>query len=433
MSDYFDRIERQLVRRAEAGSPRRSWTRVRLGLVVPALSAVVVAAIAVVFLSAHGASSPSGAGGGVELVYQAEPTPQTPVVSTAALARTIDLMRARAGALGLSAASFRASTSNEIAVRLPRASNYRAPAVQELGRAGQLAFFDWEATAITPNGKTVASQLRTQDPTATDISQGTGSLAPGEPGAGSLGLYQAVRLASKQPQQPFSSSLSHIGPLYYVFGAPGSAACTTAAHDQGTTPVATTHCLLSGPDTNTLDLISGLPRGVSASEGQVLTVPQGWLVMQAANLSASDQVQPDAPAAQFYVLRDAIGLRGSDITNPQPSTDATGAPNVTFGFTTVGAKAFEDLTGTIAHRGATVSTLGQTLDQHFAVALDSQLITVPQIDFSQYPDGISAAHGADISGGLTSASARYLATEVRLGALPVSLRLVLAERLSNPR
>lgn len=432
MSDYFDRIERQLVRRVEAGSPRRSWTLVRLGLVVPAVSAVVVAALAVVFLSAHGASSPSGAGGGVELVYQAEPTPQTPVVSTAALARTIDLMRARAGALGLSAASFRASTSNEIAVRLPRASNDRAPAVQELGRAGQLAFFDWEATAVTPNGKTVASQLRTQDPTATEISQGTGSLAPGEPGAGSLGLYQAVRVASKQPQQPFSSSLSHTGPLYYMFGAPGSAACTTAAHDQGTTPVATTHCLLSGPDTNTLDLISGLPRGVSTSEGQVLTVPQGWLVMQAANLSTSDQVQPDAPAAQFYVLRDAIGLRDSDVTNPQPSTDASAAPNVTFGFTTVGAKAFEDLTATIAHRGATVSTLGQTLDQHFAVALDSQLITVPQIDFSQYPDGISAAHGADISGGLTNASARYLATEVRLGALPVSLRLVLAKRLSNP-
>jgi hypothetical protein len=97
MSDYFERIERQIVRRVEAGVPRSSRFGVRLDPALPALSVVVVVAIAVVFLSVHGASSPSSrARSGIELVYEAAPTPQTPVVTRAALARAIDVMRARA-------------------------------------------------------------------------------------------------------------------------------------------------------------------------------------------------------------------------------------------------------------------------------------------------------------------------------------------------
>jgi preprotein translocase subunit SecD len=71
-----------------------------------------------------------------------------------------------------------------------------------------------------------------------------------------------------------------------------------------------------------------------------------------------------------------------------------------------------------------VSVSGETLDQHFAVALDSQLLTVPQIDFHAYPDGVLGATSADVTGGLTAQSARDLATELRLGALPLNLRRV---------
>ena len=91
MSDYFDRIERQIVRRVEAGVPPGSRFRLRLDVVVPALSVVVVVAIAVVFLSVHGSSSSgSRARGGLELVYQAEPTPQARTVTRAVLERAID-------------------------------------------------------------------------------------------------------------------------------------------------------------------------------------------------------------------------------------------------------------------------------------------------------------------------------------------------------
>jgi SecD/SecF fusion protein len=62
-----------------------------------------------------------------------------------------------------------------------------------------------------------------------------------------------------------------------------------------------------------------------------------------------------------------------------------------------------------------------TLDQHFAVALDQQLITVPIIDFKIYPDGITGGGGADITGGFTIQSARALATLLRYRPLPVNL------------
>ena len=148
-----------------------------------------------------------------------------------------------------------------------------------------------------------------------------------------------------------------------------------------------------------------------------MTVPRGTVVLQAIPQNFSTPTPIGDPSAQFYVLKDDIALRGSDITNPQQSTDPNaGQPDVTFDFTSEGKRAFENVTANIAHRGDLVSGLGQTLNQHFAVALDDQLITVPFIDFKQYPDGINGDNGADISGSFTITSAKDLANELRLSA-----------------
>ena len=79
------------------------------------------------------------------------------------------------------------------------------------------------------------------------------------------------------------------------------------------------------------------------------------------------------------------------------------------------------MTAAIARRGELDSGLGQQLNQHFAIALDNQLITVPFISYKQYPDGINGDNGADISGSFSISSAQNLANELRLGALPVRL------------
>ena len=368
--------------------------------------------------------------GGVELVYQGQPSAQTPKVTPDALQRAVDIMRSRVDQLGVAEPEIQTTGNNLITVGLPNVSD-TARAEREVGTTAQLAFYDWEANALTPNGKTVASQLQAQDQSATTISQGSGTaLAPGDPGAGSMGLYQAVQLASKQ-QGWSSSANSRTGPQYWMFGAPGSAACAAAARAQGTVPVVGQHCLLSGPDDNLSDLRSGLPNGVSASQGQIITVPRGWVVLQAIPANFAHPTPIGSQNAQFYVLKDNIALRGNDITNPQQSTDPnTGAPDVTFGFSGKGKKAFQDVTAAIARRGSLVSGLGQSLNQHFAVALDNQLITVPYIDYKQYPDGINGDNGADISGSFSITSAQDLANELRLGALPINLKLISESQVS---
>jgi SecD/SecF fusion protein len=215
-----------------------------------------------------------------------------------------------------------------------------------------------------------------------------------------------------------------------MFGRPGSAACVAAARSQGKAAVPGVHCLLSGPDDTLQDLYTGLPTGVSVSQGTVLAVPQGTAVLQAVPSNFSHPPTFADPTAQFYVLKDHVALFGNDITNPQQSTDQSGNPDVTFGFTSRGKVAFQRVTAAIARRGNLVSGLGQTLNQHFAVALDTQLVTVPSIDFKTYPDGIPGDNGADITGGFTIQTAQDLATQLRLGALPINLKLISESQVS---
>jgi SecD/SecF fusion protein len=419
----------------DAPNPSR---KLPLDVVVPAVSVIVVLLVAVVFLSLRGGGSPRSSAasgrGGLTLVYVAEPSPQVPHLTSAALQREVTVMRSRIKALGLAfGASVQILGGGRIVVTLPDVAN-TARAEQEVGQTAQLYFYDWEANALTPDGKTVASQLRAQAPTALQISQGTSFAAPGDPNAGSMTLYHAVKLASKQPKS-VSSHNARLGPQYYMFGAPGSNACAAKARQQGTIPSAGRHCLLAGPDNETYttsqhqaikNLANQLPPGVTPADGQELVVQQGTVVLQAANPSAKQQVNLSSPQAQFFVLRDNVALRGSDITNPQQSTDSTGSPAVKFGFNPAGARAFPSVTRQIAHRGQDVSPLGQTLNQHFAVALDNQLVIVPPIDNKIYPDGVTSG-GAVITGGLTTTSANQLAAQLRLGALPINLRLVSAK------
>ena len=114
-------------------------------------------------------------------------------------------------------------------------------------------------------------------------------------------------------------------------------------------------------------------------------------------------------------------MRGKDISNPEASTDQNGEPDVTFGFKGNGGALFQNITRTIAQRGELVSTSGNELQQHFAIALDNQLVSVPAINYKEFQDGIPSANGSEITGGFTASSASSLATQLRLGALPVKL------------
>ncbi len=380
--------------------------------------------------------------GGTELVYKGEPTPKSPVNATS-LSRAVDIMRQRVDQLGVSQPSISTQgngASGQIVVQLPDVQD-TARAEATVGKTAQLFFYDWEANALTPNGKTVASQLLAQDPSAVAISAGTST--PGQAGVGSMSLYNAVKLASKQPFVPASpgNHLSRFGNVYYLFGKGGTPACAAAAKLYGVVETAApNHCLLNGPVTLPPNasqsqiqaaLTPGLPAGVNVSQGQTLEVPQGTVVVQAVPPSFSNPPKAAAPNSQFFVLKDDVALSGTDITNPQQSTDTGGNPDVSFGFTSKGQSEFQNVTATIARRGQLDQPAGQSQsNQHFAVALDNLLITVPSIDYKTYPAGIPAGQGADITGGFTIQSAQDLATQLRLGALPIKLVLISSQQVS---
>src|SRR5437764_343802 len=87
--------------------------------------------------------------GGVELVYQGLPTKQQPVVTQDALQRAVDIMRERVDQLGVSEPEIQRSGANQISVGLAGVKDL-GRAEKQVGTTAQLAFYDWEANAITP-------------------------------------------------------------------------------------------------------------------------------------------------------------------------------------------------------------------------------------------------------------------------------------------
>src|SRR5581483_3342465 len=89
--------------------------------------------------------------GGVELVYQGQPTAQTPKVTSDALSRAVDIMRERVDALGVTEPEIQTSGGNQITVSLPNVTDV-GRAEKQVGKTARLEFYDWEANALTPNG-----------------------------------------------------------------------------------------------------------------------------------------------------------------------------------------------------------------------------------------------------------------------------------------
>src|SRR3954468_24731005 len=89
--------------------------------------------------------------GGVELIYQAEPTPQVPKVTPQAVSDAINTIRKRTNALGVSESEVQQQGRDQIDVGLPGVKN-AARAESQVGTTAQLQFYDWEPNVIGPDG-----------------------------------------------------------------------------------------------------------------------------------------------------------------------------------------------------------------------------------------------------------------------------------------
>jgi SecD/SecF fusion protein len=360
--------------------------------------------------------------GGVSLIYKGTPSAHAKV-DPESLNRAIDIMRKRVDQLGVSDPEIQSTGSNEIDVSLPAVSNYKR-AQDQVGKVAQLYFYDWEPNVIGPGG--------IPEPT-----NRTATCGP-EPATVRCGLpeYKAVLLAAKR-KAILRSNETTLGPgctpaqvngciygsWYLIYPKLEKVLCP------GNKPIC-------GPADTESELYADGFKPPAGAKVKAVRVNPGTVLVEAHPEEFNNKISKAEPNS-FYVLNDNPVLEGNDINNPAQSTQSegggSGLPDVTFGFSSHGRKVFERVTKEIAKRGENAQLPGITKAnalQHFAIVLDEQVITAPSIDYTQYPNGIDASNGSEITGGFTLTSAQNLADELQSGALPIKLELISQSQVS---
>lgn len=366
----------------------------------------------------------------VRLIYRAHSTVGAKV-DRASLDRTVEVMRRRVEGLGIVPASIRLEGTHQISVELPNAGNVQS-AQEIVGKTAQLYFYDWEPNVVGPNGTTGPS---------------SGALTGGEePASVGVGLpeYQAVLRAAKRPPilRPNDTTLQLGCTAAQVDGCVyGSWYILDTKHQKMLCLHGASIC---GPANTKAELHADRYRRLAGAKLKVVHVNPGTVLIQARPAESNNKIVKNAPNS-FYVLDDNPVLSGRDINNarqglfhPQQGLlnkeEGVGQPDVTFGFSSShGQTVFERLTRDIAHRGMNAQLPGVPKAralQHFAVVLDEQVITAPSIDYTQYPEGLDASQGSQITGSFTLTSARKLADELQSGSLPIKLELISSSRVS---
>jgi SecD/SecF fusion protein len=336
--------------------------------------------------------------GGVELVYEAKPRKGTPLTPEA-LDRAIDVMRERVDQLGVAEPELQTSGANQITVALPDVDNL-AEARDQVGTVAQMNFYDWEVNVVGPDGKPAP-----QDPEV------TGGRSAANAGI-ALSQYDALVRASKLPAD-LDGDNSRDGSLFY-------------AVDPKTKKVFGT-----GED-NRADALKNVTPPSLRKQAKIFEVKEGTVLLR-----AEKPAKAKGEIDRWFVLRDDVALQGKEIKNPEQrfNEEAGGVPIVAFEFTDKGRRVWRETTKTIAQRGVlAVGVLPGAsqadANQHFAIALDNELISVPYIDSQRNPEGFDPRTGSEISGGFTIDSAQELANLLKTGALPLELELISSSQVS---
>jgi SecD/SecF fusion protein len=390
--------------------------------------------------------------GGVELIYQAEPTPQVPKVTAQAVSDSINTIRKRTNALGVSESEVQQQGADQIDVGLPGVKN-AARAEKQVGTTAQMQFYDWEPNVIDASGHELGENAVDYSAADTPIPS----------------LIQAVKRAEKAKPLAEANDIPPGGPNIKDLQAagvnPNDQQAVREYYDKKNDSASTKYYLfdkndklIEGPDTSCKDLLSnytdklrGQPTplakpatGPCAAERNKLgtagprpsstihVVPQGIVIIQA---EQPQNLKNTNISPSYYVIEDDSELSGSDIKDPKQSFDPrTNEPIVTFNFSDKGRKAFARVTKRIAERGAaTILPPGSPRSsafQHFAITLDDQIVSRAYIDFVENPEGIDGRTGAQINGIGSIQETQDLAENLRIGALPVKLKLISKTQVS---
>jgi SecD/SecF fusion protein len=365
--------------------------------------------------------------GGLELVYQGQPTEAGAEVSGEDIDDSISIIEQRINKLGVSEPEVARLGVDQITVSLPGVTDANR-AAEQVGTTAQLYYYDWEPNLLGPE-KAIGGKPGAEPPKEALKESEKRWEAAGRnvhknevkrlifSGAYPT-AYEAVKLASEQPPAEDCQDCSIARPRYYLFDKdePGEA--------------------LAGPELAKKDLYV-TPTGEKLSkDGIVLEVPPGTVVVSELPIDEEGQTIEDAEPG-WFALKDDPALSGDEITNPEQTYDQNNLPVVSFNFTDSGREAFQEVTRQIAQRGKarTISPVGpqeaEALSGHFAVVLDNEVKTRPIINFEENPDGIDGRTGAQIGGGFSGVDeAQELATTLQIGALPINLKLISQTQVS---
>ncbi|HEY5479382.1 MAG TPA: protein translocase subunit SecD [Gaiellaceae bacterium] len=318
--------------------------------------------------------------GGLQVVKKADPPPgQASLVTNEAMNRSLSIMRKRVDKLGVSEPDIRRQGTDEIVIDLPGVNNPKR-ALAVIGKKAVLQLFDLETKLVT--GVSVNNYVPQQN-SIFDLLQKAKPLAKNK----GAEHYYLVKKTSK-PIASIDDSTS-----LKLLQSERTKGEVILAVPKSTTVVS---C-----DLVTSKVCPGGPRGFEPTKNQT------WYYLFAArpNLQGSD--------LNAGGIRSEFGSQG---------------PQVDLSFTSHGNKVFHKITADEWTRGNSLQT-----PQHFAVVLDGELITWPQIDpqNQSLSDGIDPAiSGAIIEGIGTMSEANDIATVLQTGALPIPFRNASTETIS---
>lgn len=415
--------------------------------------------------------------GGVELVYQGRPTPKVPEVTPQAIDDAIETIRERTDALGVSEPEIQRAGPDQISVGLPDVENAER-AIAQVGTTAQLQFYDWEPNVVNPETSEVLGPERAVTAEGFEVT--------GRPVVGSTALYEAAKAASTTKPVAEETDLPPGGPnegelreagvdpadeqavqrfydrlndsateRFYLFAQnrqpiyeAGAPATSLRAREQVYTPSSSCQELLTeyedrAPPEGQRGEPREYARGTACREelralgsagppprSEIVRVPQGIVVVEG---EQGENAPGNAPR-NFFIIEDDSELDGADIENPEQNTDPqTNAPVVTMEFTDDGREAFARTTKRIAQRGTFV--LPQPADieqafQRFAITLDNRVISLATINFRQDPEGIDGRTGVQITNIGTLQQTQDLANQLRIGSLPIELKLISQTQVS---
>ncbi|MDX6631783.1 MAG: SecD/SecF fusion protein, partial [Gaiellales bacterium] len=173
-------------------------------------------------------------------------------------------------------------------------------------------------------------------------------------------------------------------------------------------------------------------KGIGPPKGSLIVkVPRGIVVVKA----ESGQSGNTSASLGYYTIEDDSELSGSDIKDPKQAFDpTTNEPIVSFEFTDKGRAAFARATKREAQRGQNIllppGAAPDSTFQRFAITLDNQVVSLATIDYRQNPEGIPGDTGAQINGIGNIQQTQDLAESLRIGALPISLKLISKTQVS---